>query len=154
MAQDREQEIRKLAHRIWEEEGRPEGRAEEHWRAAKQRLAAAGASGAPVSDPDEAQTSSGASRGVPADPLRNPMPNVPAEDPMYPAITGPEEVSPIPGATEGLNPWEIVEPKRAKRSPPRASEKPAKPASGTRRTGGGAAEVKLRRRPGNTSSDA
>jgi hypothetical protein len=30
-----EQLIRAQAHRLWEEEGRPEGRAEEHWYAAR-----------------------------------------------------------------------------------------------------------------------
>jgi len=28
---EREEEIRRIAHRIWEEEGRPDGRASEHW---------------------------------------------------------------------------------------------------------------------------
>jgi hypothetical protein len=32
--QDREQAIRERAYLIWEREGRPEGRAESHWRSA------------------------------------------------------------------------------------------------------------------------
>lgn len=36
MAEDRERRIRERAYRIWEEEGRPEGRAEHHWRQASQ----------------------------------------------------------------------------------------------------------------------
>jgi hypothetical protein len=32
------EEIRQLAHRIWEEEGKPEGRALEHWVRATQTL--------------------------------------------------------------------------------------------------------------------
>ncbi|MBS7707266.1 DUF2934 domain-containing protein [Chelatococcus asaccharovorans] len=28
---EREHRIRERAHRLWEEEGRPEGRAERHW---------------------------------------------------------------------------------------------------------------------------
>jgi len=33
-----EEEIAALAHRYYEEEGRPEGRAEEHWHRAQQEL--------------------------------------------------------------------------------------------------------------------
>jgi hypothetical protein len=33
--QDREQRIREIAYRLWEEEGRPEGGAERHWFAAE-----------------------------------------------------------------------------------------------------------------------
>jgi len=32
--EDREQRIRNIAHRIWEEEGRPVGQEERHWRMA------------------------------------------------------------------------------------------------------------------------
>jgi len=35
MQDNLEQRIRAQAHRLWEEEGRPEGRAEEHWHAAR-----------------------------------------------------------------------------------------------------------------------
>lgn len=131
MSEDREQRIRERAHRIWEEEGRPEGREDEHWRRAEREVDAAPA-GDVLPAPDDAQAQGGA--GAPADPLRNPEPVPPATDPMYPAITGPEEVPDIPGARESLNPDEIVEPRRRKRS--------------------GTSEVKLRRRPGNTSPDA
>ena len=34
---DREQKIRELAHKIWEDEGRPEGSHEEHWRRAEKQ---------------------------------------------------------------------------------------------------------------------
>ena len=33
-----EERVRHFAHSIWEEEGRPDGRAEAHWIAAEQRL--------------------------------------------------------------------------------------------------------------------
>ena len=33
-----EENISALAHRIWEEEGQPEGKAEDHWRMAKRQL--------------------------------------------------------------------------------------------------------------------
>lgn len=39
MAEDEEERIRRRAHAIWEEEGRPEGRQEEHWRRARRELA-------------------------------------------------------------------------------------------------------------------
>jgi hypothetical protein len=32
---DREERIRRMAHRIWESEGRPQGQAERHWRMAE-----------------------------------------------------------------------------------------------------------------------
>ena len=35
MQDNLEQRIRAQAHRLWEEEGRPEGRAEAHWDAAR-----------------------------------------------------------------------------------------------------------------------
>lgn len=38
MDTEREEQIRARAHEIWEEEGRPEGREEEHWRRAAQEL--------------------------------------------------------------------------------------------------------------------
>jgi hypothetical protein len=38
MAQDREQRIRERAHAIWEQEGRPHGRQEDHWRQASQEV--------------------------------------------------------------------------------------------------------------------
>ncbi len=33
--EDRQKRIRELAYAIWQQEGRPEGRAEEHWRMAE-----------------------------------------------------------------------------------------------------------------------
>jgi Protein of unknown function (DUF2934) len=35
MEQDREERIRAIAHRIWEEEGQPVGQEERHWRMAE-----------------------------------------------------------------------------------------------------------------------
>ena len=35
---DREQKIRERAHRIWEEEGRPEGREQNHWERAAREI--------------------------------------------------------------------------------------------------------------------
>ena len=39
MGADREDKIRARAYQLWEEEGRPEGRAEQHWFTAKETLA-------------------------------------------------------------------------------------------------------------------
>lgn len=36
---EREERIRERAHRLWEEEGRPDGRAEDHWFQAKEIVA-------------------------------------------------------------------------------------------------------------------
>ena len=35
---DREEKIRERAHRMWEEEGRPEGRAADHWQRAAREV--------------------------------------------------------------------------------------------------------------------
>lgn len=128
MGDDREARIRARAHRLWEEEGRPEGRAEQHWREAARQTAAEDAGGSP-----------------PADPLRNPELIPPAEDVEYPAITGPEQVPDIAGARTSLNPSEIVDERTAQALQPEAGRSGA----GTRRAGG--AEVPLRERPGKST---
>lgn len=38
MPEDRESRIHKRAHELWEKEGRPEGRHDEHWRQASQEI--------------------------------------------------------------------------------------------------------------------
>ncbi|HEX5046101.1 MAG TPA: DUF2934 domain-containing protein [Gammaproteobacteria bacterium] len=38
-----EEEVRQLAHRLWEQRGRPQGRSEEDWYAAEKRLSGEGA---------------------------------------------------------------------------------------------------------------
>ena len=38
MSEDRESRIHKRAHELWEQEGRPEGRHDEHWRQASQEI--------------------------------------------------------------------------------------------------------------------
>jgi hypothetical protein len=40
MASGRDDEIRKRAHEIWENEGRPEGREKDHWERAEREVAA------------------------------------------------------------------------------------------------------------------
>ena len=45
---DREDRIRVQAHRFWEEEGRPDGRAHEHWQRAEAALDGEGGSFRPV----------------------------------------------------------------------------------------------------------
>jgi hypothetical protein len=134
MAQlDRERRIRERAYRLWEEEGRPGGRAEAHWREAQRQIAAEEGSGWQPEAPDDAQA--GSRGGAPADPLRNPELIPPALDPEYPAITGPEVVPDIPGARTSLNPSEIVgEPQPT----------PSTGTAGARRKGG--TTVKLRKR--------
>jgi hypothetical protein len=39
MSDDREERIRRKAHQIWEEQGRPEGQAEAHWDMASELVA-------------------------------------------------------------------------------------------------------------------
>ncbi|MHB1303070.1 MAG: DUF2934 domain-containing protein [Acidiphilium sp.] len=50
--QDDEQEVRDLAYRLWEEAGKPEGRHDEFWHKARERLAEQStADSFPASDP-------------------------------------------------------------------------------------------------------
>ena len=46
MAEDREQRIRLRAYTIWEREGRPEGREQEHWEQARREIEAEDRAGA------------------------------------------------------------------------------------------------------------
>jgi hypothetical protein len=74
--ESREQKIRDRAHRLWEAEGRPEGRGHEHWLEAERQVLAEEAAGAPS--------------GPLADPLHNPELIPPGQDPIRPAVAGPE----------------------------------------------------------------
>jgi hypothetical protein len=141
MAQaDREARIRERAYQLWEEAGRPEGRAQDHWREAERQILAEGGASWQPEVPDDVQ----GSRGVPAaDPLRNPELIPPALDPEYPAITGPEEVPDIRGARTSLNPGEIV-------GEPQPTPHPGQAAAtaGTRKKGGAAAKTRKRQAGG------
>lgn len=55
---DKNEQIRILAHRLWEQEGRPEGRAEEHWLQAERILAG------PASEPIKAKRKSAKSKST------------------------------------------------------------------------------------------
>jgi hypothetical protein len=48
---DQEERIREYAHRIWEEEGRPEGREREHWERACREIGGASARAKGVTSP-------------------------------------------------------------------------------------------------------
>lgn len=48
---DREQRLRRRAYDVWEREGRPEGRAEEHWRAAESDEAGDDPASSPATPP-------------------------------------------------------------------------------------------------------
>ncbi len=60
MEHDREHRVRQHAHAIWEHEGRPQGRHDEHWRQACEAVDRAGSNvstsddqpGAPAADPE------------------------------------------------------------------------------------------------------
>jgi hypothetical protein len=63
MAENRDERIRQRAYEIWEREGRPEGRHDEHWRrAAEEELAREGA-GTPAGAGEEPKASSGRTAG-------------------------------------------------------------------------------------------
>lgn len=138
---DREARVRERAYRLWEEEGRPEGRAEAHWREATRQILAEEGQG----DPDAAQSS----RGIPpADPLRNPELVPPALDPEYPAITGPEEVPDIPGARASLNSEEIAGEPQPTPHPGQAAATTAAGGAGTRKKGGTSTRTRKRQAGG------
>ena len=48
-----EEDIAAVAKQMWEEEGRPEGKAEEHWKRAKEHLSGNGSGGEYVRAPDK-----------------------------------------------------------------------------------------------------
>ena len=50
---DREQRVREIAHRLWEEEGRPTNQEKRHWAAAEQIFDSEGANGAGLELPSE-----------------------------------------------------------------------------------------------------
>jgi hypothetical protein len=96
-----EQRVRERAHQLWERDGRPEGGELAFWHEAERQLRAETEGMVPVA-PDEG----------PVDPLRNPESYAPAQDPEYPAITGPVEL-PAGASLAGQNPAEVVEEARS-----------------------------------------
>lgn len=108
MHESREHKIRDRAHRLWEAEGRPEGRGHEHWLEAERQVLAEEETG---TLPD----------GPAVDPLRNPDLIPPGEDLIRPAVTSPEmpsQPSPQP---------EIPTPPGAPDIPPEIPAPPAAP---------------------------
>jgi hypothetical protein len=68
---DKERRIREVAHRIWEDEGRPADQAERHWEMAQRVVEAADPKGStlvPGTDPEGVATPSGTDRTVPTGP--------------------------------------------------------------------------------------
>ncbi|MBZ4689353.1 MAG: hypothetical protein JG765_604 [Cereibacter sp.] len=69
MDDERHEHISRLAHEIWEKEGRPEGRDAEHWQAARQLIEASETEGmTALSAPGDIRSADvrGAKPGVPA----------------------------------------------------------------------------------------
>jgi hypothetical protein len=62
MADDRENRVRDHAHALWEDEGRPEGRALDHWLKAESE--ADGVPGGTAPHPDEVDRAAGPSHGA------------------------------------------------------------------------------------------
>ena len=145
MPDDRERKIKDRAHRLWEDEGRPEGRELGHWREAERQVLAEEAADWRPEAPDDASTDARVS--PPADPLRNPEPIPPAEDLEYPAVTGPEQLPPGLPTPSSLNPEEV---ERGAAAPePGGSSPGATRAAGVKRQG--TTKVSLRRRPGGST---
>ena len=145
MPQNREQKIKERAHRLWEDEGRPEGRELGHWREAELQVLAEEAAGWRPEAPDD--VSSEIHGSPPADPLRNPEPIPPAEDLEYPAVTGPEQLPPGVPTPASLNPEEVD---RGTAAPEPGASSPGVPrAASVKRQG--TTKVSLRRRPGGST---
>ena len=110
MNEDLERKIRDRAYQLWEAEGQPYGRSDEHWQEARRQVMAEEGLGEPGSD-QQAQADNTAAMPepqpeVPEDPLRNPEGADPTRDPIYATGPGPEmpgdtDPSPeMPGVTE------------------------------------------------------
>lgn len=52
MPTGREQAVRERAYHLWEEEGRPEGRADAHWHEARRQVMLEAGEGEPVARPE------------------------------------------------------------------------------------------------------
>jgi hypothetical protein len=68
-----EQQVRERAYRLWEEEGRPEGRADAHWHEARRQVMLEAGLGEPVTRPEPEPPPEGRPEPQPeppADPLR------------------------------------------------------------------------------------
>jgi hypothetical protein len=99
--EDLERKIRDRAYQLWEAEGQPYGRADEHWQEARRQVMDEEGLGEPGSDQpaqadDDAAAMPEPQPEVPEDPLRNPEGADPTRDPIYATGPGPE----MPGATE------------------------------------------------------
>lgn len=127
MPQELEPLIRERAYRLWEEAGRPEDRAIDHWQEAERQILAEVRAGWQPEGPDEVAT---AGEHVAADPVRNPEPIPPEDDLEYPASTGPEQLP------AGIAP---------------TGEPDAPPVDETVVRPSGAARRGLRKRPGNST---
>jgi hypothetical protein len=146
---DRARRIRERAHRLWEQEGRPEGREALHWHEAERQLVAEEEGTTTTTTwrpqgPDDVSIGA-SSASPPADPLRNPEPIPPNEDPEYPAVTGPEEIPLEENAKILRNSPDT--PGATQQPLPMPSPAGTVGSKGARRTGPGKAEVPQRPRP-------
>lgn len=88
MASDIEERIRARAHAIWEEEGRPEGRAEEHWaRATREVETAMAAEGGAPAEMTDAPAERKPSTRKPAVKKAEPSPDADATPARKPAAS-------------------------------------------------------------------
>lgn len=70
MTNEREERIRQRAHDIWEREGRPHGRHDDHWRRAKEEIETESGAGTPA----EVGKPSARAKGAKASPAASPRP--------------------------------------------------------------------------------
>ena len=100
MNEDLERKIRDRAHQLWEAEGHPEGRADEHWQEARRQVMADEGLGEPATEGHRSAQADDdmpePQPEIPVDPLRNPEEADPSRDAIYPTGPGPE----MPGDTD------------------------------------------------------
>jgi hypothetical protein len=97
MDRDEERRIRERAYEIWEREGRPVGRAEEHWRQAATEIAAETSAASPGQQPAPAPEPPlpSPAQGAPEAPVRRSRP-VPRRTGSNGATSGRRKPPPTP----------------------------------------------------------
>ncbi|MBV9736092.1 MAG: DUF2934 domain-containing protein [Acidisphaera sp.] len=115
---ENEDRIRERAYRLWEEEGRPEGREHDHWERARQMLD----SERPEQQPQQAERSPAG--GESASPVEQPVPGVQGPGPLPGVDDQRQEVK------------EPIKPRRAEAATAAAEPAPKPPAKGGKKGGG------------------
>jgi len=115
MSDDREERIRNHAYRLWESQGRPHGRHDEHWRDAAASVDGEANTGPALEQPDAADETTMAQVEMPD--FAAPVDTMPAEEPAA-------QSAPLDVAVQPLAPEPSAQ--KAKRVPPTKTPRPRK----------------------------